>query len=87
MPARLDASPWRPMHSRIAVALGLGWMLDAFEVQIIGSPAAVLVVFTVAAFFATRAWVSAYPSFSEQFPTHCGPPASARARPSGGSAR
>jgi MFS family permease len=25
------------MHTRIAVALGLGWMLDAFEVQIIGS--------------------------------------------------
>jgi len=25
------------MHTRIAMALGLGWMLDAFEVQIIGS--------------------------------------------------
>jgi hypothetical protein len=30
----------------------------------------VLVAFTVAAFFATCAWVSAYPTFSEQFPTH-----------------
>ncbi len=37
MAGRLDASLWRPMHTRIAVALGLGWMLDAFEVQIIGS--------------------------------------------------
>lgn len=37
MATRLDTSPWRPIHTRIAVALGLGWMLDAFEVQIIGS--------------------------------------------------
>jgi MFS family permease len=37
MASRLDQSTWRPMHTRIAVALGIGWMLDAFEVQIIGS--------------------------------------------------
>lgn len=37
MASRLDAATWRPVHTRIAVALGLGWMLDAFEVQIIGS--------------------------------------------------
>jgi len=37
MPARLDATPWRPMHTKIAAALGVGWMLDSFEVQIIGS--------------------------------------------------
>ena len=37
MAVRLDASSWRPIHTRIAIALGLGWMLDAFEVQIIGS--------------------------------------------------
>lgn len=37
MAARLDASRWRPAHTRIATALGIGWMLDAFEVQIIGS--------------------------------------------------
>lgn len=37
MSDRLDASPWRPVHTRIAIALGIGWMLDAFEVQIIGS--------------------------------------------------
>jgi MFS family permease len=35
-----------------------------------GSAAAVLAGFTIAAFFATCAWVSAYPSFSELFPTH-----------------
>jgi MFS family permease len=37
MATRLDASAWRPIHTRIAAALGIGWMLDAFEVQIIGS--------------------------------------------------
>ncbi|WP_020389225.1 MFS transporter [Kribbella catacumbae] len=37
MASRLDASVWRSIHTRIAIALGLGWMLDAFEVQIIGS--------------------------------------------------
>jgi len=37
MVSRLDASAWRPIHTRIAMALGIGWMLDAFEVQIIGS--------------------------------------------------
>jgi len=37
MASRLDAAPWRPVHTRIALALGLGWLLDAFEVQIIGS--------------------------------------------------
>jgi len=34
-----------------------------------GSAAIVLVAFTIAAFFATCAWVSAYPTFSELFPT------------------
>ena len=34
---RLDLSAWRPMHSRILLALGIGWALDSFEVQIIGS--------------------------------------------------
>jgi len=37
MSDRLDRSAWRPMHRRIAGALGIGWALDAFEVQIIGS--------------------------------------------------
>jgi MFS family permease len=34
---RLDRASWRPMHSRILLALGIGWALDSFEVQIIGS--------------------------------------------------
>jgi MFS family permease len=33
----LDRSPWRPIHRQIAGALGIGWALDSFEVQIIGS--------------------------------------------------
>lgn len=37
MASRLDLTRWRPAHTRIATALGIGWMLDAFEVQIIGS--------------------------------------------------
>ena len=37
MSDRLDRSPWRPIHRQIAGALGIGWALDAFEVQIIGS--------------------------------------------------
>lgn len=37
MAQRLDITAWRPIHTRIATALGIGWMLDAFEVQIIGS--------------------------------------------------
>lgn len=46
--------------SMLAVAIAAGT----------GSAGAVLAVFTVAAFFATCAWVSAYPTFSELFPTH-----------------
>ncbi len=34
---RLDRATWRPMHNRILLALGIGWALDSFEVQIIGS--------------------------------------------------
>jgi MFS family permease len=34
---RLDRAPWRPLHTRILLALGIGWALDSFEVQIIGS--------------------------------------------------
>lgn len=33
----LDKLTWRPVHTRIALALGVGWMLDAFEVNIIGN--------------------------------------------------
>ncbi|MGI8862898.1 MAG: MFS transporter [Solirubrobacteraceae bacterium] len=37
MSDRLDRAPWSALHTRIATALGIGWALDAFEVQIIGS--------------------------------------------------
>jgi MFS family permease len=37
MSDRLDRAPFTPAHRRIAGALGIGWALDAFEVQIIGS--------------------------------------------------
>lgn len=33
----LDGMQWRPVHTRITLALGIGWMLDAFEVNIIGN--------------------------------------------------
>ena len=33
----LDQSAWRPIHTRIALALGFGWALDSFEVQIVNS--------------------------------------------------
>ncbi|MBA3264353.1 MAG: MFS transporter, partial [Thermoleophilaceae bacterium] len=35
-----------------------------------GSPALTLAAFTIAVLFATSAWVSAYPTFTELFPTH-----------------
>ncbi|MDQ3092174.1 MAG: hypothetical protein M3R46_11065 [Actinomycetota bacterium] len=37
MEGALDRSAWRPIHTRIALALGFGWALDSFEVQIVNS--------------------------------------------------
>lgn len=37
MAGRLDATGWRPLHTRIVLALAIGWALDSFEIQIIGS--------------------------------------------------
>lgn len=37
MSSRLDRMAWRPIHTRITLALGVGWLLDAFEVNIVGS--------------------------------------------------
>ncbi|MDE2489770.1 MAG: MFS transporter [Elusimicrobia bacterium] len=34
---RLDGLSWRPFHTRITLALGIAWLLDAFEVNIIGN--------------------------------------------------
>lgn len=33
----LDTTTWRPMHTRVTLALGVVWLLDAFEVAITGS--------------------------------------------------
>lgn len=38
----LDTLAWRPIHTRITLVLGLGWMLDAFEVNIVGGVLGVL---------------------------------------------
>ncbi|MDQ7037963.1 MAG: MFS transporter [Aquificota bacterium] len=35
--ARLDALPWTGSHTRFLVALGITWILDAFEVVIVGN--------------------------------------------------
>lgn len=35
--ARLDRLPWSKFHTVVTIALALGWMLDAFETNIIGS--------------------------------------------------
>ena len=37
MASRLDAARWSPLHTKIVLALGIGWALDSFEIQIIGS--------------------------------------------------
>ncbi len=34
---RLDGVPWSRFHTTVAVALGVGWLLDAFEVTIVGN--------------------------------------------------
>jgi MFS family permease len=39
---RLDALPWTRFHTRVTLALGIGWLLDAFEVNVIGSVLGVL---------------------------------------------
>ncbi|HZB91513.1 MAG TPA: MFS transporter [Stellaceae bacterium] len=39
---RLDGLAWRPIHTRITIVLGCGWLLDAFEVNIVGSVLGVL---------------------------------------------
>lgn len=40
--SRLDRLPWTPFHTRVTLALGIGWLLDAFEVNVIGSVLGVL---------------------------------------------
>lgn len=33
----LDTAEWRTVHTRFVLALGLGWMLDGFEVTLVGN--------------------------------------------------
>src|SRR5499427_6120471 len=42
VPTRLDALPWSSWHSRVVFALGTAWVLDGFEVTIVGSVGSVL---------------------------------------------
>lgn len=39
---RLDRLPWTPLHTRLTLALGVGWLLDSFEVNIIGNVLGIL---------------------------------------------
>ncbi len=39
---RLDRLPWSPLHTRLTLALGIGWLLDSFEVNIVGNVLGVL---------------------------------------------
>jgi MFS family permease len=34
---RPSAAQWQPLHTRVTLALGVGWMLDALEVTIVGN--------------------------------------------------
>ncbi|MFC4485729.1 MULTISPECIES: MFS transporter [Cupriavidus] len=42
IPARLDRLPWSAWHWRVALALGIAWVLDGLEVTLVGSVGAVL---------------------------------------------
>ncbi len=39
---RLDRLTWTPFHTRITLVLGIGWLLDSFEVSVIGNVLGVL---------------------------------------------
>lgn len=64
----LDAVGRRPTVTISYTAAAVS-MLGCAAAAATGSKTLVLVAFTVAAFLATCAWVSAYPTFSEIFPT------------------
>ncbi|WP_439672533.1 putative arabinose efflux permease AraJ, MFS family [Cupriavidus necator] len=42
IPGRLDRLPWSRWHWRVAIALGVAWVLDGLEVTLVGSVGAVL---------------------------------------------
>lgn len=39
---RLDRLAWTPFHTRVAIVLGIGWLLDSFEVSVIGNVLGIL---------------------------------------------
>ncbi len=39
---RLDRLAWTPFHTRVAIVLGIGWLLDSFEVSIIANVLGIL---------------------------------------------
>jgi MFS family permease len=39
---RLDQLTWTPFHTRVTLVLGIGWLLDSFEVSVIGNVLGVL---------------------------------------------
>jgi hypothetical protein len=42
IPRRLDRLPWSRWHSSVVVGLGITWILDGFEVTLVGAIASVL---------------------------------------------
>lgn len=64
----LEAAGRRPTVT-ISYTAAAASMLGCAAAAATGSEILVLLAFTVAAFLATCAWVSAYPTFSEIFPT------------------
>lgn len=39
---RLDHLAWTPFHTRVTIVLGIGWLLDSFEVSVIGNVLGIL---------------------------------------------
>ena len=39
---RLDRMAWTPFHTRVTLVLGIGWLLDSFEVSVIGNVLGIL---------------------------------------------
>src|SRR3954471_1738322 len=42
IPRRLDRLPWSRWHWRVVIGLGITWILDGFEVTLVGAIASVL---------------------------------------------
>ncbi|MBV9386652.1 MAG: MFS transporter [Chroococcidiopsidaceae cyanobacterium CP_BM_ER_R8_30] len=59
--SQLDNLPWSSFHTSLVIALGLGWALDSFEINIIGSVLALLTkewhLTAIQGSYAVSAWV------------------------------